>query len=133
MRKLFPFLLLGLATLAAAQTPFTPKESQHKKLASRHDEIVKLQSEIVRLQAKGTFLFARFMQECRNIAIENGWPADVQCNFDTEAFFQAPAQQAAALQPHVPAIVGVERQLEEDKQKQEQQKQEQFKAPEPKK
>ena len=72
---------------------YTPTKAQHAKLAKERAAIIAKQEKIQDLQNEIQFAIEQAQQTCKQIAAENGWPADVTCNLQTLSF-AAPAPKA---------------------------------------
>ena len=95
LRHLFALLILALAVLplTAHAQQYTPTKAQHAKLAKARAAIIDKQEKIQELQNEMQFAIEQAQQTCKQIAAQNGWPADVTCNLQTLSF-AAPAPKA---------------------------------------
>ena len=69
---------------------YTPTKAQHAKLAKERAHIIAMQEKISDLQNQIAYEIEQATVTCKQIAAENGWPADVTCNLQTLEF-AAPA------------------------------------------
>ena len=91
-RALLILAFAVLATTAHAQQ-YTPTKAQHAKLAKERAHIIAMQEKIQDLQNEIQFAIEQAQQTCKQIAAQNGWPAEVTCNLQTLEF-AAPAPKA---------------------------------------
>lgn len=90
MKKMFAVAVLGLFLPAFCCAQYTPSKAQYEKLAKQKAKILRLQVEIARLQAESQFELANLERACREVSLNNRWPADVMCNPQSLTFFTPP-------------------------------------------
>ena len=93
MKRALLILALAVLPLTAHAQQYTPTKAQHAKLAKERARIIAMQEKIQDLQNEIQFAIEQAQQTCKQIAAQNGWPADVTCNLQTLEF-AAPAPKA---------------------------------------
>ena len=102
MKNIFIFALALFAIPVSAQQ-FVPTPKQHAAMMKTHDSLVKLQTkqlkaqtEYLRLQVELNYAMEQAQQQCKRIALEDGWPLGATCNLQTLEFVAAPKAPAPA-------------------------------------
>lgn len=94
LKRLLAIFAFAILCAPCFAQQYTPTKSQHAKLAKQRAHIIAMQEKIQDLQNEIQFSIEQAQQTCKQIAAQNGWPADVTCNLQTLEF-AAPAAKDA--------------------------------------
>ena len=95
MKKLLVIFAFAILCAPCFAQQYTPTKAQHDKLAKERAHIIAMQEKISDLQNQIAYEIEQATVTCKQIAAENGWPADVTCNLQTLSF-AAPAVKEAS-------------------------------------
>lgn len=100
MKRTILCLFVLVSASCFAQMTTTP--AQHARLMKQRAKLIHLQAQNSKLQAELAFETGQLTKACRQVASENGWPMEAQCELMTMTFYQPRAQPPMPPQTSAP-------------------------------